>query len=147
MHSLTTWSLAALAAATLLLTSPLAAQPARGATITIALADSLPIATAKAVVVRQADGGTLLALDRRHATPELLGMGLALIRSVSRTPLPPGQQRVMPIQGGVSERQASPARMAFLRARLNELTRRPHGQLGTLGRGRFLAITDPTITR
>jgi hypothetical protein len=144
MRSFLTWSLAAIAFA-LVSSVTLNAQAARRANVTVALVDTLPIATAKAVVVRQADGSTLLALDRRHATPELLGAGLAVVKHLRQRPLAAGQQQVVPIQGSATGRTMTPARTRFLQTQLRSLTARPHGALRGLGHGRFLTVNDPAL--
>ena len=144
MRSFLTWSLAAIALV-LVSSVTLSAQAARRNNVTVALVDTLPVTTAKAVVVRKADGSTLLALDRRHATPDLLGAGLAVVRHLRKQPLAAGQQQVVPIQGSVNTRTVSVARTQFLRNQFRALTARPHGTLKGLGQGRFLSVADPAL--
>lgn len=155
MHTLTRFTMLALAAAALAPLLPLEAQAPRswntraanGDQITLAVVDSMPVATAKAMLVRKADGTTLLVLDRRHATPETLGLGLAVLRTVARTTLAPGAQQVIPIQGGVPNVAPSAQRMAFLRGQLSAVNARPHGSLGSLGRGKFIEISDERLAQ
>jgi hypothetical protein len=146
MRSFITWSLATIA---LILVSSVtvSAQNARRTNVTVALVDTLPVATAKAVVVRKPDGSTLVALDRRHASPELLGAGLAVVRHLRKQPAPVGQQQVVPIQGAVNTRTLSADRQQFLRQQYRALTARPHGALRGLGHGRFLTVSDPTMAK
>lgn len=144
MRSFFTWSLAAIAFV-LVSSVTLNAQAARRANVTVALVDTLPVATAKAVVVRQADGSTLVALDRRHASPELLGAGLAVVKHLRKQPVTPGRQQVVPIQGAVNTRAVSAARQQFLREQYRTLAGRPHGALRGLGQGRFLTVADPSL--
>jgi len=143
-------SLVALATALATSTTLLRAQQAatdNASRLTLAVVDSMPVATARAMVVRKADGPTLLVLDRRHATPETLGLALAVVKQVRRTPLAPGAQQVIPIQGGVATKAPSARRMAFLRAQLNSLYAKPVSPLGPLGRGRFMEFSDTELGR
>ncbi len=149
MHTLTRFTMAAITAAALVPLLSLQAQAqvpraraAKASRITLAVVDSMPVATAKAMLVRKANGATLLVLDRRHATPETLGLGLAVLRRAERTTLEPGGQQVIPIQGGVPTVTPSARRMAFLRDRIAEVGARPHGALGALGRGKFIEFAD-----
>ncbi len=137
---------AALATAFLaaLVAAPASAQGRSGGAlrVTVALVDSLPVQTAKVMVVRKANGGTLVALDRRHATPDLLGMGLDVARKAQRTPLGAGEQQVIPIQGGVARGRPSAKRTAALRTRLAELGRSPRTALGGFGHGQLISFAD-----
>lgn len=115
--------------------------------ITLAVVDSMPVATARAMVVRKASGATLLVLDRKHATPETLGLGLAVLKQVRRKPLALGEQQVVPIQGGMATSALSAQRMAFLRRQLNTLYATQTASLGGLGRGKFMKFTDSELGR
>jgi hypothetical protein len=150
MQLVPTLSLMALATALATSSSLLRAQPgpnARTPRITLAVVDSMPIATARAMVVRKASGTTLLVLDQKHATPETLGLGLAVLKQVSRTALAAGEQQVVPIQGGVATKAPSAQRIAFLRQQLNTLHARQTASLGGLGRGKFMEFTDSELGR
>lgn len=146
MRTFLTWSLATIALV-LVSSVTVSAQQARRSNVTVALVDTLPVTTAKALVVRKADGTTLVALDRRHASPELLGAGLAVVRQLRKQPAPAGQQQVVPIQGAVSARAMPAARQQFLRQQYRALSARPHGVLRGLGHGRFLTVSDPALTK
>jgi len=143
-------SLVALATALATTSSLLRAQQgnaSRTSRVTLAVVDSMPVATARAMVVRKPNGQTLLVLDRKHATPETLGLGLAVVKQVSRTPLALGAQQVIPIQGGVATRAPSAKRLAFLRQQLNTLYAQRTGSLGALGRGKFMEFSDTELGR
>jgi hypothetical protein len=153
MHTLTRLTMVALTAAALAPLLPIEAQPRNSARagnsrtrasdrITLAIVDSMPVATAKALIVRKANGTALLVLDRQHASPETLGLGLAVLRTAARTALAPGAQQVIPIQGGVPTAAPSAKRMGYLRGQLAAVSARPRGTLGTLGSGKFVDITD-----
>ncbi len=150
MQLVPTLSLMALATALATSSSVMQAQRANNARaprITLAVVDSMPVATARALVVRKASGTTLLVLDRKHATPETLGLGLAVIKQVSRKPLAAGEQQVVPIQGGVATKAPSAKRVAFLRKQLNTLYAKQTATLGGLGRGKFMEFTDRELGR
>jgi hypothetical protein len=151
MHIIQTLSLLALVSALGSATAPLYAQavggrgPATGP-ITLAVVDSMPVATAKALLVRKANGRTLLVLDRAQATPETLGLGLAAARHFAKQPTA-GKERVIPIQGGVPITPISASRRAFLQRQLATVQSRKVGSLGSLGRGQFIEFTDELAGR
>lgn len=150
MQLVPTLSLVAIATALATSSSLLRAQQgnnARAPRITLAVVDSMPVATARAMVVRKPDGRTLLVLDRKHATPETLGLGLAVIKHVSKKPAQAGTQQVIPIQGGVATKAPSAKRLAFLRTQLNTLYAKQTASLGGLGRGKFMEFTDSELGR
>jgi len=150
MQIVPTLSLVALATALTTSSALLRAQhtnTTRAPRITLAVVDSMPVATARAMVVRKASGATLLVLDRKHASPETLGLGLAVLKKVSRKPLALGEQQVIPIQGGVATSAPSAKRIAFLRTQLNTLYAKQTASLGGLGRGKFMEFTDSELGR
>jgi hypothetical protein len=150
MQIVPTLSLVALAAVLATSSSVLQAQRghnARTPRITLAVVDSMPVATARAMLVRKSGGTTLLVLDRKHATPETLGLGLAVLKQVSRKPLALGEQQVVPIQGGMATKAPSAKRVAFLRKQLNTLYAKQTASLGGLGRGKFMEFTDSELGR
>jgi hypothetical protein len=150
MHLVPTLSLMLLATALATSSSLLRAQrgqDTRAPRVTLAVVDSMPVATARAVVVRTVSGQTLLVLDRKHATPETLSLGLAVVKQVSRKPLALGAQQVIPIQGGIATKAPSAKRLAFLRQQLNTLYAQRTGTLGTLGRGKFMEFRDTDTGR
>jgi type IV secretory pathway protease TraF len=150
MQIVPTLSLVALATALATSSSLLRAQQSntsRTARLTLAVVDSMPIATARAMVVRKPNGRTVLVLDRKHATPETLGLGLAVLKQVTRRPHTPGAQQVIPIQGGVATKAPSARRVAFLRKQLNTLYAKQPTTLGGLGRGKFMELSDRDLGR
>jgi hypothetical protein len=150
MQLVPTLSLVALATALASSSAVLRAQQgntSRAPRVTLAVVDSMPVATARAVVVRKPSGETLLVLDRKHATPETLGLGLAVVKQVSRRPLTLGAQQVIPIQGGTATKAPSAKRIAFLRKQLNTLYAQRTGSLGGLGRGKFMEFRDAELGR
>jgi hypothetical protein len=143
-----TLSLVALVAATTMLAAPLSAQAAaRTPTpITLAIVDSMPVRTAKALLVRKPNGRTLLVLDRQHASPEILGAGLAAVQHFAKQPAD-GNERVVAIQGGVPGKPLSARRRAYLQRQLASVQARRTGLLGSLGQGRFMEFTDDATGR
>lgn len=142
------------ATATLLATSVVAtpAQAQRGADaqvrVRVAVVPSLPVATASALIIRTSGSLPLVVLDQRHADPVTLGLALALVRKIRVAPLAPGEQQVVPIQGGVARTAPNAARSAYLNAQLQRLKARPSGRIGSLGVGRYIEIVDDTrVTR
>jgi hypothetical protein len=110
--------------------------------VALAVVDSMPVATARAMIVRREGEPPLVVLDRKHADPGTLDLALAMLSKLERTPLVPGQQQVVPIQGGVSRTPATRQRTAFLQAQLRAIAARPTGTLGTLGRGQHIQFTN-----
>lgn len=142
------------ATATLLATSVVAtpAQAQRGADaqvrVRVAVVPSLPVATASALIIRTSGSLPLVVLDQRHADPVTLGLALALVRKIRVAPLAPGEQQVVPIQGGVARTAPNAARSAYLNSQLQRLKARPSGRIGSLGVGRYIEIVDDTrVTR
>ncbi len=124
-----------------------AAYAQRGTTsddsrVRVALVASLPVETASAMVVRTDNQPPLVVLTTDHADPVTLGMALSLVRKLRAVPVPPGQQQIVPIQGGVAKTSTSAARTAYLRAQLRRLQERPAGRIGALGTGRYIELMD-----
>lgn len=130
--------------------SELQAQLARGTNdnrVLLAVVDSVPIATARAMIVRRSGESPLVVLDRNHADSETLNMALALLSKLETTPLEHGRQQVVPIQGGLARSEVSPKRAAFLNAQLKAINARPIGSLGTLGRGQHIQFANERSER
>lgn len=141
-----------LAATVVLFAASVAAHPAqaqRGADaqnrVRVAVVPSLPVATASALIIRTSDAPPLVVMDQQHADPTTLGMALALVRKIRSAPLAPGEQQVVPIQGGVARTAPSATRSAFLNAQLRRLEARPAGRIGALGVGRYIEIIDEVL--
>jgi hypothetical protein len=128
--------------------APLAAKASAGRTtpITLAIVDSMPVQTAKALLVRKANGRTLLVLARQHATPETLGAGIVAARHFATQPAD-GNERVVAIQGGVPRTSLSAGRRAYLQRQLAAVQARRTGSLGALGQGRFMEFSDDRTVR
>jgi len=117
------------------------------ARVALAVVDSMPVATARAMVIRRSGEAPLVVLARKHADPATLDLALAMLNKLQRTPLTPGQQQVVPIQGGVSRVPATRQRTAFLQAQLRAINARPTGTLGTLGRGQHIQFTNEVAVK
>ncbi len=115
--------------------------------VALAVVDSMPVATARALIVRRSGEPPLIVLDRKFADVATLDLALALLNKLQRTPTVPGQQQVVPIQGGVSRVPATQQRTAFLQAQLRAVAARPTGSLGTLGRGQHTQFTNAVVTK
>lgn len=115
--------------------------------VALAVVDSMPVATARAMIIRRTGEPPLVVLDRKHADPATLDLALAMLSKLQRTPLVSGQQQVVPIQGGVSRVPATRQRMAFLQAQLSAVNARPSGALGTLGRGQHIQFNNPVAVK
>ncbi len=130
------------------LAMPIAQLPAQSSAnannsrVALAVVDSMPVATARALIVRRSGEPPLIVLDRKHANVATLDLALALLNKLQLTPTIPGQQQVVPIQGGVALVPATPQRTAFLQAQLRAVAARPVGALGTLGRGQHTQFTN-----
>ncbi len=125
-------------------------QPSAGhaeSRVALAVVDSMPVATARAMIVRRNGEPPLIVLSRKHADPGTLDLALAMLNKLQRTPLLPGQQQVVPIQGGVSRVPASRQRTAFLQAQLRAISARPTGTLGTLGRGQHIQFNNEVAAK
>jgi len=129
---------------------PANAQPAARTSqsrVALAVVDSMPVKTARAVIVRRSDEPPLIVLDRAHANPATLDLALAMLSRLQRSPLTPGQQQVVPVQGGTARVPATRERTAFLRAQLRAVNARPTGALGTLGRGQHIQFNNVAVAK
>jgi len=129
---------------------PTNAQPAArspDSRVALAVVDSMPVRSARAMIVRRSDAPPLIVLDREHANPATLDLALAMLNKLQRSPVMPGQQQVVPVQGGVARVPATRERTAFLQAQLRAVSARPTGALGTLGRGQHFQFNNAAAVK
>lgn len=120
------------------------AQANAGPQTVVAIADSLPIAGAKSVVLfrSQPTGGhvVLLAAD---ASAEAVGGALALIRRLERQHSGDNSSAVIAVSSTTALRAIRRADRNRWNAILRELKQRPRSRLGDAGMGRWMSLASP----
>lgn len=115
----------------------------------LALADSLPVQGAQAVVLFRARpiGRSVILLSSASARPETVGGAIALLRRLEREHAGDELSAIVPISGVAPSRPLSAQRRAQLRSYLTELSARPITTLGDVGRGRWVSLRDDSGIR
>lgn len=115
----------------------------------LALADSLPVQGAQAVVLFRARpiGRSVILMSSATARPETVGGAIAVLRRLEREHAGDDLSAIVPISGVAPNRPLSPRRLAELRSYLDEVTARPVTTLGDLGRGRWVSLRDGSRLR
>ena len=128
----------------LVMAGPSRAQSSAEPPAVLALADTLPVQGARAVVLFRArpTGRSVILLARASANPETIGGAIALLRRLERQHAGDDLSAIVPISGTVPTRPISPKRLAQLRSYLAEVNARPVTSLGDAGVGRWVSLRD-----
>jgi hypothetical protein len=129
-------TLAALAAP-----SSLAGQRGGNPPLFLAIPESFPDVDARAVLLRE-PGREIIVLKSTDATPETLGMALALLRRIRERPLEPGRALMVPVTGFVVRRAPEGEVSEGLEAALTRLKAQPLARVGNLGPGRSIPFGE-----
>jgi hypothetical protein len=138
-----TLGLALLLVALAALASPtsMVGQATAGPPLFLAIPESFPDVDARALLVREPDR-EIIVLKASDATPEALGMALALLGRVRERPLEPGRGLMIPVTGFVVTRAPQGAARDRLERALARLKAQPLASVGTLGPGRSLPFAE-----
>lgn len=119
------------------------AQQEARATV-LAIADSLPVAGAKALVFFRSrpTGRHVIVMSARSANEQLFGASLSLIQSLERKSENSSHSAVIPISDFVPTRSHSQDEEAHWRRQLSQVRSRPLTKIGNLGMGRWVAVND-----
>lgn len=140
---------ALLALASLSMPAAVHAQDAAAPAVVLALADSLPVANARAVVLFRSrpTGQHVIVLSTTTATPETIGGALALVARLQREHANDDLSAVVPISAIAPRRSLSASRQSQLASYLSTLRAQPRTRLGNVGTGRWVELRAAALPR
>lgn len=108
----------------------------------LAIADSLPVANSRAVVLFRArpTGQHVILVSPATATPETVGGALALLARLEREHAGDDLSAVVPVAGIASARPLAAARRNQLTAFIRDAEAQPRTRLGDAGVGRWVQL-------
>ncbi|MFN8668959.1 MAG: hypothetical protein U0164_17390 [Gemmatimonadaceae bacterium] len=111
----------------------------------LAIADSLPVSGAKALVFFRSrpTGRHVILMSDRTASTELVGASLSLIASLERRSVTASHSAVIPISDVLPTRQHSALDEARWARQLAKVRGRPVTRIGGIGNGRWVFVDSP----
>ncbi len=124
----------------------LAAQAERSSrSLIVAIVESLPIADAKAVVIRSAASGKedVIIMKQSEATALTLAMALERLAGWRAAKAVKGEQQILAVTGIRSYDRQLPVLEKKFAPLMRRLARQPTAQIGNAGRGKWIRLSDP----
>ena len=126
-----------------IVSSPAFAQSATDGRVVVAVADSLPVSTAKAIVLFHGTprGENVVLLSRNNPSAEALGAALRLLTRLEREHKGTPYSAMLPIEGVVASHNFAHSERKALDAVIQEVARQPLTSIAGVGRGRWSSFS------
>jgi len=138
------WIVRAIASLTMLTPSLASAQGVdTGTSIVVAVADSLPVANAKAVVLLHASpiGEAVILLPSRSPSPLALAAAAKVLHRMLLEGRLDGRAAMVPIEGFQAPTRFSGAARARMQGVVSRVAAQPFTHVGSLGRGQWTRVS------
>lgn len=123
----------------LTITTPAEGQANPRASVVVAIADSLPVSSAKAVIFFNSPprGQHIVLLPRYNPSPIALGAALRLLDKLQRDYPRSAYSAMIPIEGAQAPQNMASSERDQLRAMIDQVSRRPLSSISGVGMGRW----------
>lgn len=127
----------------LIVTTPAEGQVDPRANVVVAIADTLPISSAKAVIFFNAPprGQNIVLLPRHNPSYVALGASLRLLDKLQREHPRSPYSAMIPIEGAQAPQNMAPFERQELHAMIDQVSRRPVSNISGVGLGRWSEFT------